>query len=48
MTDKSTGKALGVGGVFFRSPNPGRLANWYRETLGLEIEAWGSTHGASF
>lgn len=48
MSDKSTGKALGVGGVFFRSPDPGKLANWYRETLGLEVEAWGSTHGASF
>lgn len=48
MSDKSTGKALGVGGVFFRSPDPGKLAGWYRETLGLEVEAWGSTHGASF
>ena len=48
MTDKSTGKVLGVGGVFFRSHDPGKLANWYRETLGLEIEAWGSTHGTSF
>lgn len=48
MSDESTGKALGVGGVFFRSPDPGKLASWYRETLSLEIEAWGSTHGASF
>ena len=48
MATKATGKVLGVGGVFFRSPDPGRLANWYRETLGLEIEAWGTTHGTSF
>ena len=48
MADKTSGKVLGVGGVFFRSPDHGRLANWYRETLGLEIEAWGSTHGTSF
>ncbi len=48
MTNKSTGRVLGVGGVFFRSPDPGKLANWYRQTLGLKIEAWGSTHGTSF
>jgi predicted enzyme related to lactoylglutathione lyase len=48
MTDKATGKVLGVGGIFFRSHDPARLANWYRETLGLETEAWGTTHGTSF
>ena len=48
MAGKTTGKVLGVGGVFFRSPEPGRLANWYKETLGMEIEAWGTTHGTSF
>jgi len=48
MASKTTGKVLGVGGVFFRSPDPGQLANWYQETLGLEIEAWGTTHGTSF
>ena len=48
MGKKSEGKVLGVGGVFFRSPDPGKLASWYQETLGLAIEAWGSTHGTSF
>ena len=48
MADKTSGKVLGVGGVFFRSPDPGRLANWYQEALGLEIEAWGTTHGTCF
>lgn len=48
MTGKATGKVLGVGGVFFRSRDPGRLAAWYRDALGLETEAWGSTHGTSF
>jgi len=48
MADETTGKVLGVGGVFFRSADPGQLANWYQETLGLEIEAWGTTHGTSF
>lgn len=46
MTAK--GKALGVGGVFFRSENPALLGEWYRRHLGLEIESWGDTHGTSF
>ena len=48
MNIDAKGKVLGVGGVFFRSPDPGQLADWYRETLGLEIENWGATHGTSF
>lgn len=48
MAEDQKGRALGVGGVFFRSPDPGRLAKWYGDTLGLVTEAWGSTHGTSF
>ena len=48
MANEHKGRVLGVGGVFFRSPDPGRLAKWYKETLGLETEAWGTTHGTSF
>ena len=48
MKDKVKGKALGVGGIFFRSPDPARLAKWYKDALGLETEAWGTTHGTSF
>ena len=48
MAEQQKGKVLGVGGVFFRSSDPGRLAKWYGETLGLVTEAWGSTHGTSF
>ncbi|MCW8927098.1 MAG: VOC family protein [Xanthomonadales bacterium] len=48
MSEESKGRALGVGGVFFRSLDPARLTAWYQQTLGLAIEAWGSTHGTSF
>jgi len=48
MGNKMKGRVVGVGGVFFRSPDPARLAKWYEETLGLMTEAWGSTHGTSF
>lgn len=39
---------LGIGGVFFRSKDPGRLGDWYAEHLGFEVESWGETRGASF
>lgn len=48
MASKATGRVLGVGGIFFRSRNPGRLGDWYAETLGLAIESWGDTRGTSF
>jgi len=48
MSEEGKGRVLGVGGVFFRSADPSRLAAWYQQALGLVIEAWGSTHGTSF
>jgi predicted enzyme related to lactoylglutathione lyase len=38
-------RVTGIGGVFFKSADPKRLAEWYRVHLGLNVEAWG---GASF
>lgn len=32
-------RVTGVGGVFLRSSDPQRLANWYAEHLGMPIEA---------
>ena len=31
-------RVLGIGGVFFKSKDPGTLMNWYREVLGLDVE----------
>jgi predicted enzyme related to lactoylglutathione lyase len=31
-------KVLGVGGVFFKSPRPRRLARWYAKHLGIGLE----------
>jgi predicted enzyme related to lactoylglutathione lyase len=36
-------RAQGVGGVFFRSADPIRLAEWYAEHLGLDVEDWGGS-----
>ncbi|UUZ52456.1 VOC family protein [Massilia sp. H-1] len=32
-------KALGVGGIFFKSPNPQALMAWYQSALGLPTES---------
>ena len=34
-------KVLGVGGVFFKSPDPKRLYEWYARWLGMTFEEWG-------
>lgn len=31
-------KALGIGGVFFKSSDPAALASWYKEWLQIELE----------
>ncbi len=35
------GHVTGVGGVFFKAKDPKTLAAWYRDVLGLPIQAWG-------
>lgn len=35
------GHITGVGGVFFKAKDPKALAAWYRDVLGLPLEAWG-------
>jgi predicted enzyme related to lactoylglutathione lyase len=38
-------KALGVGGVFFKSEDPEKLGRWYQKWLGVPVE---HPYGASF
>jgi catechol 2,3-dioxygenase-like lactoylglutathione lyase family enzyme len=35
------GRITGVGGVFFKAKDPTALAAWYRDVLGMPLEAWG-------
>jgi catechol 2,3-dioxygenase-like lactoylglutathione lyase family enzyme len=34
-------RVTGIGGVFFKARDPERLRAWYREHLGLDVQAWG-------
>jgi predicted enzyme related to lactoylglutathione lyase len=37
----TAGRITGVGGVFFKAKDPKALAAWYRDVLGMPLEAWG-------
>lgn len=43
--DPAPGRITGLGGIFFRSPDPAALARWYRDALGIGMEGW---NGAMF
>ena len=37
-------RALGIGGVFFKSKNPEKLGNWYKKWLGVPVNhPWGAS-----
>jgi len=38
-------RVTGIGGVFFKAKDPAALWAWYKEHLGIDVQAWG---GASF
>ena len=40
-TPTPAGRVTGIGGVFVESPDPQALAAWYRDVLGVPLEAWG-------
>ena len=35
------GHVTGIGGIFIKSDNPKALMAWYRDVLGVKLEAWG-------
>lgn len=39
MSDKP--RVHGLGGIFFKAADPAGLMAWYRDHLGLPVEAWG-------
>jgi len=39
--EQPAGHVTGIGGVFFKAKDPKALAAWYRDVLGLPVQAWG-------
>ena len=36
-------RVTGIGGVFFKCEDPGKMKNWYQEHLGIESDEYGAT-----
>lgn len=43
LSQDTTPKVTGIGGIFFFSENPEKTKEWYAENLGLEVNQWGSS-----
>ena len=43
MSDDSTPKVTGIGGIFFYSDDPKASREWYSKNLGLAVNEYGST-----
>ena len=39
--DQMPGHITGIGGVFIKAKDPKALATWYRDVLGMPVQAWG-------
>jgi len=40
-SDRMKTRVTGIGGIFFKAKNPGKLGAWYRKRLGIPVENWG-------
>lgn len=40
-TAEPVGRITGLGGVFLKAKDPKALSAWYRDVLGLPLQAWG-------
>jgi glyoxylase I family protein len=43
--ETATERVLGIGGVFFRSRDPKKLAEWYEIHLGIDSQVWEQAAG---
>jgi len=42
MSSKKDKKVTGIGGIFFKCKDPGKMRDWYKENLGLVTNEYGS------
>src|SRR3954463_4652343 len=36
-------RVTGIGGIFFKAKDPAALQAWYKQHLGIDVQAWGGT-----
>ncbi|AJQ93617.1 VOC family protein [Gynuella sunshinyii] len=37
------GRVTGIGGIFIKAQDPVMLRDWYKQHLGVDVQAWGGT-----
>jgi len=42
MSSEKSNKVTGIGGIFFKCKNPGKMKEWYGDKLGLNTNEYGS------
>lgn len=47
QTEAQPERVLGIGGLFFRSSEPKKLAQWYQLNLGIDHKVWQQAAGAT-
>jgi predicted enzyme related to lactoylglutathione lyase len=40
---KAVGRVTGIGGIFIKAKDPAMLRAWYKNHLGIDVQAWGGT-----
>ncbi|OOG71592.1 VOC family protein [Flavobacterium sp. A45] len=43
LSEGTSPKVTGIGGIFFFSDNPQETREWYAKNLGFEVNEWGAT-----
>ena len=43
IEEKDIKRVTGIGGLFFKTGNPGKLKEWYKTHLGFNVDDWGCT-----
>jgi hypothetical protein len=39
----SMSRVTGIGGIFIKAKDPAKLRAWYKQHLGIDVQAWGGT-----
>jgi predicted enzyme related to lactoylglutathione lyase len=42
-TEKTMSRVTGIGGIFIKAKDPAKLQDWYKQHLGIDVQAWGGT-----
>jgi predicted enzyme related to lactoylglutathione lyase len=41
--EETMNRVTGIGGIFIKAKDPAKLQDWYKQHLGIDVQAWGGT-----